>query len=122
MHHGYVTTGDDPKVIARWNEPIAPVAQNSLLLITTLNACLLQKLAVLLLRHPLTTLLYYRAHGLTSLALSGQRRPAGDRMTKYAMYTARNWEQPTPSTSRPNQGRSDRCRSDRQRVLRSLNE
>ena len=85
MHHGYVTTGDDPKVIARWNEPIAPLAQNSLLLITTLNACLLQKLAVLLLRHPLTTLLNNGAHRLTSLALSGQRCPAGNRMTNCAV-------------------------------------
>lgn len=82
------------------------MAQNSLLLITTLNACLLEKLAVLLLRHPLATLLYNGAHGLTSLALSGQRRPAGDRMTKCGVFTTRNCGQPTRSKSSPNQGRS----------------
>lgn len=78
MHHRDTTTGDNPKVIARWNDLSTSGVDDApdvLLLVATLNACLLQKLAVLLLRHPLATLLNNGAHRLTSLALD--RVPGG---------------------------------------------
>ena len=71
------------------------MAGTRLLLVAALNARLLQQLAVLLLRHPLASLLDDRAHCATYLTVESVKERAGPRRRDGPLpYPAQRTQQP----------------------------